>query len=419
MKTAGEGPSNRPPTSYDVQKIREDFPIFGESINGKSLIYLDNAASTQKPRAVVDAITDYYTHTYSSVHRGIYDLSERSTELYEASRSKVQRFIHAESIEEIVFVRGATEGINLVAQTYGRTHLDPGSEILISLMEHHSNIVPWQMLCEETGARLRVVPISPAGEFLLDQFEQRLNPKTRLVAVTHVSNVLGTINPLREIIGLAHERNIPVLVDGAQAVPHMPVDVQELDCDFYAFSGHKVYGPTGIGILYGKERFLDAMPPYQGGGEMISSVTFEKTLFNNLPHKFEAGTPNIAGAIGLGAAIDYVQSLGLENISAHERELTAYGTLALRSLDELRIMGTAKEKAGVISFILGDIHPHDTGTILNEDGIAIRTGHQCAQPLMDFFKVPAAARASFGIYSTREDIDALLRSLKKVIEVFR
>jgi len=419
MATAGKGASNRSRISYDAKKIREDFPIFAKPVKGKSLIYLDNAATTQKPQAVVDAITGYYTQTCSSVHRGIHSLSERSTELYEASRSKVQHFINAASIHEIAFVRGATEGINLVAQTYGRTHVEPGCEILISVMEHHSNIVPWQMLCEEKGARLRVAPISPTGEFLLEQYERLLNPKTRLVAVTHVSNVLGTINPLREIIRLAHERNIPVLVDGAQAVQHMSVDVQALDCDFYVFSGHKIYGPTGIGILYGKERFLDAMPPYQGGGEMISSVTYEKTLFNELPYKFEAGTPNIAGAIGLAAAIDYTQSLGLENISAHERELMAYGTKALGSLDELRIIGTAKEKTSVLSFILRDIHPHDIGTILDENGIAIRSGHQCAQPLMDYFKVPAAARASFGIYNTREDIDALILSLKKVIEVFR
>ncbi len=419
MTTAGKSASNPSPASYDVQKIRGDFPIFRKAAKGKSLIYLDSAATAQKPQAVVDAITDYYTQTCSSVHRGIYSLSERSTALYEASRSKVQRFINAASVNEIVFVRGATEGINLVAQAFGRTRVESGCEILISVMEHHSNIVPWQILCEEKGARLRVVPIGTTGELLLEQYKRLLNSKTRLVAVTHVSNVLGTINPLREIIRMAHEQNVPVLVDGAQAVPHMPVDVQALDCDFYVFSGHKVYGPTGIGILYGKEQLLDAMPPYQSGGEMISSVTYTKTLFNKPPHRFEAGTPNIAGAIGLGAAIDYTQSLGLENISAHELELLDYGTLALSSLDELRIIGSAREKTGVLSFTLGDIHPHDIGTILNENGIAIRTGHQCAQPLMDFFRIPAAARASFGIYNTREDIDALILSLKKVLEVFR
>ncbi len=419
MITAGKSASNRSFTSCEAQKIRRDFHIFREPIRGKSLIYLDNAATTQKPQAVVDAVTSYYTQACSSVHRGTYSLSERSTGLYEASRSKVQRFLNAASPQEIVFVRGATEGINLVAQTYGRTHIESGCEILISAMEHHSNIVPWQMLCEEKGARLRIMPISPIGELLLEQCEGLLNPKTRLVAVTHVSNVLGTINPLHKIVRLAHERDIPVLVDGAQAVQHMPVDVQALDCDFYVFSGHKLYGPTGIGILYGKERILEAMPPYQGGGEMISSVTYAKTLLNQLPHKFEAGTPNIAGAIGLGAAIDYVQSLGLGNIFSHELELTVYGTMALRSLDELRIIGTAKEKIGVLSFVLGNIHPHDIGTILDQDAIAIRTGHLCAQPLMDFYKIPAAARASFGLYNTREDIDALILSLKKASEVFR
>jgi cysteine desulfurase/selenocysteine lyase len=414
-----EESSKLPRTIYDVQKVREDFPIFRNTIKGKSLIYLDNAATTQKPQAVVDAVAGYYTQTCSSVRRGIHFLSERSTELYEAGRTKVQHFINAASTHEIVFVRGATEAINLLAQTYGRAHVKPGGEILISAMEHHSNIVPWQMLCGEKGTQLRVVPITPAGELLFEQYKKLLSSKTRLVAVTHVSNVLGTINPLHEIIRLAHEQNIPVLVDGAQAVPHMPVDVRALDCDFYVFSGHKIYGPTGIGILYGKERFLDAMSPYQCGGEMISSVTYAKTLFEKLPHKFEAGTPNIAGAIGLGAALGYMQSLGLENICAHELELTAYATNALRSLDGVRIIGTAKDKTSMISFMLRDIHPHDIGTILNEDGIAIRTGHQCAQPLMDFFKIPGAARASFGLYNTREDIDALLLSLKRVLEVFR
>jgi cysteine desulfurase/selenocysteine lyase len=419
MTKTGKERSKLPPAAYDVQIIRADFPIFRKTIGGKPLIYLDNAATTQKPQTVIEALTIYYTRTCSSVHRGIYYLSECSTELYEASRSKVQHFINAASIHEIVFVRGATEGINLVAQTYGRINVEPGDEILITAMEHHSNLVPWQMLCEEKGARLRVVPINPAGEFCLEQYKQMLSPKTRLVAVTHVSNVLGTINPLDEIIDLAHARDILVLVDGAQAVPHMPVDVQALDCDFYVFSGHKAYGPTGIGILYGKERFLDAMPPYQSGGEMISSVTYAKSTFNELPHKFEAGTPHIAGAIGLGASIDYLQSVGLENISIHERELTGYVTLQLLTLDDLRIIGTAKEKTGILSFILKDIHPHDIGTILDQQGIAVRTGHHCAQPLMDFFKIPATARISFGLYNTREEIDALILSLKKVIEVFR
>jgi cysteine desulfurase/selenocysteine lyase len=419
MDTFEDESSKLPCPLYDVQKVREDFPIFRNTINGKSLIYLDNAATTQKPQIVVDAIARYYTQNCSSVHRGIHSLSERSTELYEASRTKVQHFIHAASSQEITFVRGATEAINLVAQTYGKIHVQPGCEILISVMEHHSNIVPWQRLCEEKGARLRVVSATPDGSLRLEKYERLLNSKTRIVAITHASNVLGTINPLHEIIRLAHEQDIPVLVDGAQAVQHVPVDVQALDCDFYVFSGHKIYGPTGIGILYGKERFLDAMPPYQCGGEMISSVTWTKTVFNKLPHKFEAGTPNIAGAIGLGAAIDYVQSIGLESIYAHELALTAYGTLKLLALEPLLIIGNTHEKIGVISFILGDIHPHDIGTILNKDGIAIRTGHQCAQPLMHFFKIPAAARVSFGLYNTREDIDTLIHSLEKALEVFR
>jgi cysteine desulfurase/selenocysteine lyase len=417
MTITGRSAPNQSPASYEVQKIRADFPIFEKPVKEKPLIYLDNAATTQKPQAVVNAVTEYYLKTCSSVHRGIHSLSELSTELYEGSRSKVQHFIHAASPREIVFVRGATEGINLVAHSYGRIHLEPGCEILITAMEHHSNIVPWQMLCKEKGARLRIAPISSAGELQIEQYEKMLNPKTRLVAVTHVSNVLGTINPVRNLIGLAHGRNIPVLVDGAQAVPHMPVDVQELDCDFYVFSGHKIYGPTGIGVLYGKERLLNSMSPYQGGGEMISSVTYSDTVFNNPPHRFEAGTPNIAGAIGLGAAIDYLDSLGLKNILAHEKALLDYGIRALRSLDGLRIIGTAEEKTGVLSFTLRSAHPHDIGTILNEDGIAIRTGHQCAQPLMDFFKIPAAARVSFALYNTREDIDALFLSLKKVLEV--
>ncbi len=419
MTTATEKTTARPIISYDAHKIRGDFPIFRAPVNGKSLIYLDNAATTQKPQVVIDSINQFYTQECANIHRGVHYLSERATESYEASRTKVRHFINAASTQEIVFVRGTTEGINLVAQTYGRTHVGPGDEILITAMEHHSNIVPWQMLCEEKGARLRVAPISPAGELVFDQYAQLLNSKTRLVAVTSVSNALGTINPVGEIIRLAHERNIPVLVDGAQAVQHMPIDVQALHCDFFAFSGHKLYGPTGIGILYGKEKLLDAMPPYQGGGDMISSVTFERTLYNRLPYKFEAGTPNVAGGIGLGAAIDYLESIGLQNISAHEQDLMAYGTKALETLDELRIIGTAKEKASVLSFVLKGIHPHDIGTILDKDGIAIRTGHHCAQPVMDFFKVPATARASFGLYNTREDIEALIWGLRKVIEVFR
>ena len=405
--------------SYDVERIRADFPVFSEPINGKPFIYLDNAATTQKPQPVVDAIVRFYTQEYASVHRSTHFLSERATEAFENTRRKICRFINAASPREIVFVRGATEAINLVAQTYGRANVGPGDEILISAMEHHSNIVPWQMLCEEKGARLSVVPITSAGEFAFDQFERLLGPRTRLVAVTHVSNALGTVIPVGDITRLAHRQNVPVLVDGAQSAPHLPVDVQALDCDFFTFSGHKMYGPTGIGILYGKERLLEAMPPYQGGGEMIRSVTFEKTVYSELPHKFEAGTPNVAGVIGLGAAVDYLESIGLENIAGHERGLLEYGTSALETVDQLRIIGTAEEKAGVISFLLDAVHPHDIGTILDSYGIAVRTGQHCAQPVMDFFKIPATARISFGIYNMREEVDALVDGLLKVKELFR
>jgi cysteine desulfurase/selenocysteine lyase len=408
-----------PNTPYDVKKIREAFPILSRPVNGKSLIYLDNAATTQKPQTVLDALMRFYTQECANIHRGVHALSERATQSYETSREKVRHFINANSIHEIIFVRGTTEAINLVAQTYGRTHVGPGDEILISAMEHHSNIVPWQILSEEKGARLRIVPITLSGEFITEHYEQLLGPRTRLVAVTGVSNALGTVNPIREIIRLAHEHNVPVLVDGAQAVQHSSVDVQALDCDFFAFSGHKLYGPTGIGVLYGKERLLDAMPPYQGGGDMIRSVTFEKTLYNKLPYKFEAGTPNVAGGLGLGAAIDYVESIGLENIHTHEQALLAYGTQALQALDGLQIIGTAKEKSGVISFVLKGIHPHDIGTILDKEGIAIRTGHLCAQPVIEFFNIPASARASLGMYNTHEDFEALVAGLRKVQEVFR
>jgi len=404
--------------AYDVNKIREDFPIFREPLNGRSLIYLDNAATTQKPQAIIDAITAFYSNNCASVHRGIHFLSQRATESFENSREKVRCFINAASLKEIVFVRGTTEGINLVAQAYGRAHVGPGDEILISVMEHHSNIVPWQLLCDEKRAHLRVVQINPSGEFVFEQYANLLGPKTRLVAVTYVSNSLGTINPVREIIKLAHRQGVPVLIDGAQAVPHMPIDVQELDCDFFVFSGHKMYGPNGIGVLYGKEHLLDAMPPYQGGGDMISSVSIEKTLYRELPHKFEAGTPDIAGAIGLGAAINYIENIGADTISKYEQELLSYGTSALETIDNLRIIGKAKEKAGVISFIIEGVHPHDIGTILDSEGIAIRAGHQCAQPVMDFYGISATARASLGLYNTREDIEALLRGLRKIKEVF-
>lgn len=402
----------------DVEALRRDFPILSQRVRHKPLVYLDNAATTQKPRAVIDALLRYYETENSNIHRGVHYLSEVATEEYEKARERVRGFLHAESASEIVFVRGATEGINLVAQTYGRSNLGPGDEVLISAMEHHSNIVPWQMICEEKGARLRVAPIGESGELDFGAFEQFLTPRTKLVAVTHVSNALGTINPLRQIIQAAHRIHVPVLVDGAQSAPHLPIDVQSLDCDFFAFSGHKVYGPTGIGILYGKAALLHAMPPYQGGGDMISSVTFEKTIYNKLPYKFEAGTPNIAGAIGLGAAIDYVQAAGLERIAAHEDRLLAYATAALQAIPGIRIIGTAKRKAGVLSFVFDEIHPHDVGTILDQEGIAIRTGHHCAQPVMQRYGIPATARASFGLYNTFAEVDALAAGVALVREVF-
>lgn len=404
--------------AFDVQRIREDFPILNREVHGKPLVYLDNAATTQKPQSVMDAVMHYYAMENANIHRGVHYLSQTATDAYEAARETVQRFLNAESSNEIIFVRGATEGINLVAQTYGRKHVRAGDEVVITALEHHSNIVPWQMLCEEKGAKLRVAPINDAGELLLDSFESLLNEKTKFVAVSHVSNALGTINPIAKIVELAHRRNLPVLVDGAQAVPHIAVDVQALGVDFYAFSGHKIYGPTGVGVLYGKRALLDAMPPYQGGGDMIRSVTFEKTTYNALPYKFEAGTPNMAGVIGLKAALDYVQSVGLDAIAAHEHDLLVYGTEALRTVDGLRLIGTAREKAGVLSFVMDDIHPHDIGTVLDQQGIAIRTGHHCAQPLMDRFGIPATARASLAMYNTRAELDALVAGLHKLKEVF-
>ena len=406
------------PAGYDVQRVRRDFPILEQKVHGKPLVYLDNAATTQKPQSVLDAIIRYYSEDNANVHRGVHQLSERATEAYEQARSIAQRFLNAAGPQEIIFVRGTTEAINLVAQTYGRRNVGAGDEIIITAMEHHSNIVPWQMLCEEKGGRLRVAPINDRGELLLEEFEKLLGPKTKLVAVGHVSNALGTINPVRRIIELAHQQGVPVLIDGAQAAPRLKVDVRELDADFYAFSGHKIYGPTGIGVLYGKAALLEAMPPYQGGGDMISSVTFEKTLYNKLPHKFEAGTPHMAGAIGLGAALEYVNRLGIENIAAHEQEMLAYATEKVAAIPGVRPIGTAREKTGVLSFVLEPIHPHDIGTILDQEGIAIRTGHHCAQPVMQRFGVPATARASFGLYNTREDVDALVRGLHKVREVF-
>jgi len=409
MKTAAAGVAER---------VRGDFPIFRQTVHGKPLVYFDNAATSQKPQAVIDAICGFYTRDCANIHRGVHLLSQRATEGYEESRRKVQRFLGAAEAYQIVFVRGATEGINLVAQSFVRPRLWPGDEVLITAMEHHSNIVPWQMIAEEKGARLRVAPIDDRGDLILEEFERLLGPRTRFVSVTHVSNALGTVNPVNEIVRMAHARNVPVLVDGAQAAPHAAVDVRQLDCDFYVFSGHKVYGPTGIGVLYGKAARLESMPPYQGGGDMISSVTFEKTTYNTLPYKFEAGTPHIAGVSGLGAALDYVQGIGLENIAAHEGELLCYATGAVSTIPGLRIIGTARRKTGVLSFVLEGVHPHDVGTILDQEGIAVRTGHHCAQPVMARFGVPATTRASFAMYNTVEEVDALVRGLHKVREIF-
>jgi cysteine desulfurase/selenocysteine lyase len=407
-----------PTRAFNVHALRRDFPILAELAHGRPLVYLDNAATTQKPKAVIDRLVHYYLHENANVHRGVHLLSERATEAFEAARRTAGRFLHAADPREIVFVRGTTEAINLVAQTYGRAHVGAGDEVLITEMEHHSNIVPWQMLCQQSGATLRVVPMTDEGELLLHDFERLLSDRTKIVSLVHVSNALGTINPVRQIAQLAHQRGIVVVVDGAQAVAHMPVDVQDLDCDFYAFSGHKVLGPTGIGILYGKGSLLDTMPPYQGGGDMISSVTFERTTYNVVPHKFEAGTPNVADAVGLAAALEYLDAVGLEQVSAHERDLLAYGTAALSNMRGLRLTGTAREKAGILAFVLEDVHPHDVGTILDREGVAIRAGHHCCQPLMDRLGVPATARASLALYNTREDVDALVAALDKVRAVF-
>ncbi len=404
--------------SFDVERVREDFPILAQMVHGRPLVYLDNAATTQKPMAVLNALMRFYMTECSNIHRGVHQLSEAATQEYEKARETVMRFINARDSREIVFVRSATEGINLVAQTYGRTRVQAGDEVVISAMEHHSNIVPWQMLCGEKGATLRVIPIHETGELDLGEFEKLIGPRTRLIALAHVSNALGTVNPVERIIEFAHGRNVPVLIDGAQAIQHMAVDVRRLDCDFYAFSGHKIYGPTGVGVIYGKAEILEAMPPYQGGGDMISSVTFEKTIYNKLPYKFEAGTPNIAGVIGLGAAIDYVGGLGLEKIAAYEHELLSYATEGMAQMPGVRLIGTAANKASVLSFTMEGVHPHDIGTILDQEGIAIRTGHHCAQPVMEFFGVPATARASLAFYNTRAEIDALISGIRKVREVF-
>ena len=403
---------------FDAVAVRNDFPILQQQVHGKPLVYLDNAATTQKPQAVIDAITHYYTTDNSNVHRGVHLLSERATAAFEAARSKATRFLNASSDREVIFVRGCTEGINLVAQSYGREFIGEGDEIIVSAIEHHSNIVPWQMLAQETGAIVRVIPVNDDGELILEEYERLLNVRTKLVAVGHISNALGTINPIRTITELAHRHGAVVLIDGAQGAPHTAIDVQEIGCDFYVFSGHKVFGPTGIGVLYGREALLEKMPPWQGGGDMILSVSWEKTTYNSLPFKFEAGTPNIAGAIGLGAALDYVDSLGIDRIAAWEHELLDYGTARLAEVRGLRLVGTAREKASVLSFILEGVHPHDIGTIVDQEGVAIRTGHHCAQPLMTRFGLAATARASIAFYNTKDDIDRLVRSLEKVIEVF-
>ncbi len=405
-------------TVFDVEKIRQDFPILKEKIRGKDLVYLDNAATCQKPQAVIDSIVQVYSHDYANVHRGVHTLSVRSTDKFEAARTKVKEFINAASDKEIIFVKGATEAVNLVAQTYGKANIKAGDEIVITAMEHHSNIVPWQMLCEQTGAVLRVAPINLAGELIFAEFEPLLNEKTKLVAVVHMSNALGTINPVKAIIEAAHSKNIPVLLDGAQAIPHIAVDVQALDCDFYVFSGHKLYAPTGTGVLYGKQALLEAMPPYQGGGDMIRKVTFTETEYNTLPYKFEAGTPNIADVIGLGAAIDYINAIGMPAIAAYEAELLEYATAKARAIKGLRIIGEAEEKGAILSFVLDKIHPHDIGTMLDSLGIAIRAGHHCAMPVMDFYNVPATARASFALYNTRQEIDVLMNGIESLIEVF-
>jgi cysteine desulfurase / selenocysteine lyase len=406
------------PVPLDVERVRADFPILGQRVRGKPLVYLDNAATSQKPRVVIDAVTRFYSSENANIHRGVHFLSERATLAYDAVREKVARYLNARSAREIVFTRGTTESINLVAQTFGRTVLRPGDEVLITGMEHHSNIVPWQLLCEQTGARLRAVPITGTGELDLEAFDRLLGERTRLVALVHLSNALGTINPVRELVARAHARGVPVLVDGAQSAPHLGVDVQSLDCDFFACSGHKMFGPTGVGVLYGRESLLERMPPWQGGGDMIASVTLERSTWAPVPAKFEAGTPMIAEVIGLGAAIDYLNALGLPTIAAWEHELLASATERVGALEGLRLVGTAREKASVLSFVVDGVHPHDVGTVLDDEGVAIRAGHHCAQPVMQHFGVPATVRASFAVYNTLEEIDVLVRGLRRVRKVF-
>lgn len=403
---------------YDIQKVIKDFPILAQEIHGKPLVYLDNAASTQKPTSVIDAIANFYRNDYANVHRGVHTLSQRATDRFEEARDKLQRFINARSSKEIIFVRGATEGINLVAQSFARPMLKAGDEIVITAMEHHANIVPWQMVAKATGALLRVAPMSHSGELLTDSFADLLSNRTRIVAITHMSNALGTINPIKDMIRLARARGIPVLVDGAQSAPHLAVDVQDLDCDFFVVSAHKLYGPSGIGILYGKEKLLREMPPYQGGGDMIRQVTFESSTYNDLPYKFEAGTPAIAEAVGFGAAIDYIQDIGLDAIARHEAQLLDYATREAEKIPELKIIGTAKNKGAILSFTLDKIHPHDIGTLLDQLGIAIRAGHHCAMPVMDFYQVPATARASFALYNTADEVDTLMTGIREVIRMF-
>lgn len=401
-----------------LEHYRKDFPILNECVNGYPLVYLDNAATTQRPSSVITAVDDFYSHYNANVHRGVHTLSDKATQAFEHARENVRQYINANSLKEIIFTKGTTESINLVAQTYGRANIKSGDEIIVSEMEHHANIVPWQMLCQQTGAILKVIPIDDNGDLIIDEYQKLLNDRVKLVAVGHISNALGTINPIKKIIDLAHEHNIPVLIDGAQAGPHTVIDVAKLDCDFYCFSAHKMYGPTGVGVLYGKEHLLDAMPPYQGGGEMIKMVTFDKTIYNDLPAKFEAGTPNIAGVIGLSAAIDYINNVGLDKIAKKEETLLQYATDKANNFDGLRIIGQAKNKAAILSFVLSDIHPHDIGTIVNNYGVAIRTGHHCAMPVMQHFNVPATARASFTFYNTEEEIDQLFFALQKTREVF-
>ncbi|MHB8406274.1 MAG: SufS family cysteine desulfurase [Gammaproteobacteria bacterium] len=407
-----------PIPGFDAPRWRRDFPILRQQIHGKPLVYLDNAATSQKPQVVIDAVADYYEKLNSNVHRGVHQLSELATAAYEGARAKLRRFINAASLKEIIFVRGATEAINLVAQSYGRSRFQGGDEIILSEMEHHSNIVPWQLLAEQIGIVLKVIPITDAGELEPGAYEKLFTSRTRLVALAHVSNALGSINPVKKMIAHAHQHGVPVLLDGAQAVPHLPVDVRDLDCDFYAFSGHKMFGPTGIGVLYAKEALLTEMPPYQGGGDMIRTVRFTGSTWNELPHKFEAGTPNIAGTIGLGTAVDYLESIGMLSIRNYEQALLEYGTQRLQTVKNLKLVGSARHKAGVLSFVMEGIHPHDIGTIVDQEGVAIRTGHHCAMPVMEHFRIPATARASLAFYNTRDDIDALVRALEKVREVF-